>query len=444
MLTVFMRLIPIAFITFSAAGSPDADLACFAARRAVVMSRIEGGLALLQGAAEPRAYAQFRQSNDFYYLSGVEVPDAYLLLDGANRRSLLFLPERNRIREIWEGPRLYPGEDARALTGFDEVLEASRLPGELEKRKENLKAIYTPMKPEEVALTSRDRAMQYETSRERNPWDGRVSREKALEQNLRKRMGDSVEVRDLSPILDEMRRVKDAQEIERMRESARIGAIGIAEAMRSTKPGVYEYQIAAAAEFIFKWNGAMGPAYCAIAGSGPNSCLLHYNRNARRTEPGDLVVLDFGPDYRYYHADITRTFPVSGKFGDEQARIYKVVLEAQKAAIARVRPGATFADLNGAARDVVTRGGFAKNWLHGVSHYVGMSTHDVGEMRPFEPGVVLTVEPGIYIAERSLGVRIEDTLLVTQDGSEVLSIGVPKEIPDVERLMAGKRAMIPK
>jgi Xaa-Pro aminopeptidase len=428
-------------LLLTSAGGRPADHSYFGARREALMKKIGGGIAVLQGAPETRAYVAFRQSNDFYYLTGVEVPGAFVLIDAQQRRSILFLPPRNRQQEIWEGPRLYAGEEARTATGFEEVLEVSRLGDELEKRKPGLKAIYSPLKPEETASTSRDRAAEFEAARERSPWDGRVSRGRAFEQSLKKMLGDSVSVNDLSPILDEMRRVKDELEIDRMRESSRIGAMGLKEAMRTAKPGVYEYQLAAAAEFVFRWNGAMGPAYFPIVGSGSNSCALHYSLDNRRTEPGDIVVMDFGPDYRYYHSDITRTFPVSGKFSDEQAKIYQIVLDAQKAALEKVHPGSTFNDVGSAAREVVARHGYLNKWLHGVSHYVGMSTHDVGSLQPFVPGVVVTVEPGLYFPEKSLGVRIEDTVLVTKDGCEVLSRDVPKEIAEIEKLMAEKSSL---
>ncbi len=430
------------FLWQGASGRPD-DNSFYAARRESLMKKIGGAAAVLQGAPETRAYVPFRQSNDFYYLSGVEVPDAALLIDAARHRSVLFLPPRNKRLELWEGPRLYAGDQARAVTGFDEVMESGRLGEEIEKCRSGHKEVYTPLKPEEIAATSRDRAVEYETARERSPWDGRVPRERAFEQNLKKKLGDSVAVRDLSPILDEMRRVKDAQEVDRMRESARIGAAGIKEAMRSANPGTYEYQLADVAEFIFKWRGAMGYAYFPIVGSGPNSCHLHYSLDTRRIEPGDIVVMDFGPDYRYYHSDITRTFPASGKFSPEQAEIYRIVLAAQKAALDKVRPGGSFRELNDAAREVVGRHGFLSHWLHGVSHYVGMSTHDVGEAQPFVSGVVITVEPGLYFPEKNLGVRIEDTVLVTRDGCEVLSGDVPKEVEEIERLMSEKGPILP-
>ncbi len=437
-----MRALIALVLALQALGAGSDDRSFFAARRNALMKKIEGSIAVLEGAADTFAYIPFRQDNNFYYLTGIETPQAYLIIDAVEHRSILFLPPRNRMLETWEGPRLYPGEEARLRTGFDDVLDNSRLQSELERRKGSASAIYLPMKPEETAGVSRDRALQFEMAQERSPWDGRIPRAKAFEQNLKKRLGESVNLKDLSPILDEMRRVKDRQEIDCMREAAKIGALGLSEAIGAAKPGIFEYQIAAVAEFLFKWNGAIGPAYFPVVGSGPNSCILHYHDNSRKMESGDLVVMDFGPDYRHYASDITRTFPVSGKFTEEQAKVYQVVLEAQKAAISRIRPGATIEEIGNAAREVIKRAGDGPYWRHGVSHYVGMSTHDVGEIRPLQPGVVLTVEPGVYIAEKQIGVRIEDTVLVTGDGCEVLSKDVPKEIPEIEHLMAMPNRMV--
>ncbi|HTY64753.1 MAG TPA: Xaa-Pro peptidase family protein [Acidobacteriota bacterium] len=421
-----------------AVGALAGDNSYFADRRDALMRKIDGAIAVLQGAPDTRAYAAFHQDNNFYYLTGVETPDALLLLDASQHRSILFLPARDEKSERWEGPRLYPGLEARRQSGIDEVLELSQFGDELEKRKPSLRELYAPFSPQEFAATSRDRALQHDSARESDPWDGRLSRETAFEKKLQARLGSTLEIKDLSPILDEMRRVKDAQEIERLREAGRIGASGFREAIRSAKPGNYEFQIAAVAEFIFSWEGASGPSFFPIVGSGSNSCILHYSQNSRKTEAGDIVVMDFGSEYRNYQSDITRTFPVSGKFSTEQAKVYRAVLEAQKAALSKVRPGATFSDLNAAARNVLERYGYAQYLPHGVSHYVGMSTHDVGESKPFEPGVVLTVEPGVYMPDKNLGIRIEDTVLVTKDGCEVLTGGVPKEISEIEKLMSEK------
>jgi Xaa-Pro aminopeptidase len=432
------RAFLIGFFCLQAIGVHAEDSSFFASRREVLMKKMEGAVAVLQGAPDTRAYAAFRQDNNFYYLTGVEVPDAILLLDALQHRAILFLPAQDPEVERWEGSRLSPGLEARRQTGIDEVLDLSQFEAELERRKSTLRILYLPFSPQETAATSRDRALKHDSARERDPWDGRPSRESAFEHNLHAKLGPSVAIRNLSPFLDAMRRVKDAQEIDRLRNAGRIGARGFSEAIRSAEPGMYEYQIAAVAEFVFSWSGASGPAFFPIVGSGPNACIVHYEQNSRKTTTGDIVVFDFGPDYRYYQTDITRTFPISGRFSEEQARIYQIVLDAQKAALEKVRPGATFDTLRAAVQEVLSRAGYARNLTHGVSHYVGMSTHDVGNSEAFEPGVVIAVEPGVYLPDKNLGVRIEDTVLVTQDGCEVLTKNVPKEIPEIESLMAEK------
>jgi Xaa-Pro aminopeptidase len=366
------------------------------------------------------------------------VPDALLLLDASQHHSILFLPGQNKEAARWEGSRLLAGPEARSQTGIDEVLELSRFEAELDKRKNALQGVYVPFSPEEIAATSRDRALQHDSARQTDPWDGRPSRESAFENSLQAKLGPSVSIKDLSPLLDEMRRVKDSQEIERLRIAGHIGALGLKEAIRSAKPGMYEYQVAALAEFVFSWHGAAGPAFYPIVGSGPNSCLLHYSQNSRTMAAGDIVVLDFGPDYQYYQSDITRTFPISGRFSEEQAKLYQIVLAAQRAALGKVRPGASFGALNEAVQEVLEHYGYAKYLAHGVSHYVGMSVHDVGASKAFEPGVVIAVEPGIYMPDKNLGIRIEDTVLVTKDGYEVLTKAAPTDIIEIEKLMSEK------
>jgi len=393
---------------------------------------------VLKGAPELGSYAPFRQDNNFYYLTGVETPNALLMLDASAHRSILFLPRRDKNEEKWDGPCLFPGAAACAKTGMDDVLELSSFWNELEKRSAERGVLYIPLMPQETAAVSRDQALQHESARQSDPWDGRIGPQAAFEKSLRARLGESADIRDLSPLLDDMRRVKDACEIELLRRAARISALGLAEAMRSAHPGMVEYQLAALAEFVFLWHGAFGPAFFPIVGSGPNSCLLHYHENRRTTAAGDIVLFDFGCDYAYYAADIARTFPISGRFSKEQARVYRVVLEAQKAAIGKVRPGATFNDLGKAAQDVFERHDYRGPIPHGVSHYVGMSVHDVGAAAPFEAGVVIAVEPGIYLPDKNLGIRIEDTVLVTEDGCEILTGEAPKEISDIEKLMAEK------
>jgi Xaa-Pro aminopeptidase len=427
----------------SGVGYANDDNSFFAARRHALMKKIDGSVAVLEGSPVPRAYVAFRQDNNFYYLTGVETPDALLLLDSAQNHAILFLPPTNKEEEKWNGLRLLPGLEAARQTGIDEVLDLSRFREELENRKNKAQGVYVPLSPHETAATSRDRALQHDNARLSDSLDGRPGREAAFEKSLRGQLGRSCTIKDLSPILDEMRRIKDAQEIQRLREAGRIGALGIKEAIRHAKPGMFEYQFAALAEFVFRWSGASGAAFFPIVGSGPNSCIVHYEEDSRRTQEGDIVVMDFGPDYGYYESDITRTFPVSGRFSEEQARIYQIVLDAQKAAIGKVKPGATFLTVDEEVRKILKHYGLEEYMPHGVSHYVGMSVHDVGKPEAFEPGVVITVEPGVYLPEKNLGVRIEDTVLVTKSGCEILTGDVPKEIPEIERLISEGRSRKP-
>jgi Xaa-Pro aminopeptidase len=433
-----LNVILAGFISLQAFVCLASDNSYYAARREALMKKIEGSVAVLEGAPDSRSYTVFRQDNNFYYLTGVETPDALLLLDASRHHSILFLPPQNKELENWEGLHLSAGPEARSETGVDEVMELSLFANELKKRTSNLAILYSPFSPQETAATSRDRALQHETARRKDSWDGRISREAAFEKNLREKLSGSVRIENLSPIIDDMRRIKDEQEIERLRNSSRIAALGLKEAIRSARPGMYEYQIAALAEFVFLWHGASGPAFFPIVGSGPNSCILHYHQNRRKMNDGDMVVLDFGCDYAYYVSDVSRTFPISGRFSREQAEIYQVVLDAQTAALEKVRPGVTFKELDEAARSVLARHGYEEYFSHGVGHYVGMSVHDVGGKAPFVAGAVITIEPGVYIPDKNLGIRIEDTILVTKDGYEVLSEDVPKEISEIEKLMAEK------
>jgi Xaa-Pro aminopeptidase len=419
-----------------ASASREGEKSLYARRRAELMKRIGSALAVIQGAESPRSYTEFRQSNEFYYFTGVaDTPSAILVLDGKGQEALLFLPAHSLQVEMVEGHRLSPGAEAAQQTGMAQVFPVSEFPERLRQLAPEGATVFTPLAPEELAQTSRDLASQYHARQSASAWDQRLSREQAFAHYLESL---KLTVKDLSPIMDEMRLVKSAEEIELIRRASEIGARGLIEAMKTVRPGLYEYELGAVAEYVFKREGALGGSYFAIVGSGPNSCVLHYSAKTRQIQDGDIIVMDYAPDYRYYASDITRTFPANGRFSDEQRRVYQTCLAAQKAAIAAVKPGASFSDVNAAARKIIDEAGYGRYWRHGTSHYVGMAVHDVGGSRPLAPGVVLTVEPGIYIREKELGVRIEDVVVVTQDGREVLSAMAPKEVSEIERLMARK------
>jgi Xaa-Pro aminopeptidase len=260
--------------------------------------------------------------------------------------------------------------------------------------------------------------------------------------------GYGLAVQDLLPVLGGLRQVKDADEIRRLTRAVEITALGHVAAMKAARPGVYEYEIEAAAEYTFRKLGAERLGYPSIVGSGVNSTVLHYDENRRRTEAGDLVVMDMGAEFGYYTADVTRTIPVSGKFTPRQRAIYELVLGAQQAAMDAIRPGVTLRDLDQVARqylaahsgDLCGAGGCARYFIHGLSHWIGMDVHDVAGRGPLAPGMAFTIEPGIYLPEEGLGVRIEDDFLMTDTGYLHLSKGAPRAVDEIERLLRGRGA----
>ncbi len=401
-----------------------------AARRERLLDAIGSGVVVINSSGVKdieRDYPQdsdFRQSNDFMYLTGLETPDAWLLLvagpDG-RRTETLFIPERNPGQEQWTGQRATFGEaeersgvaTARATGEFEDALPPALF---ALARESTDAALYAPL--------------------------NHLTRDNEVIAGLL--FESPFEVRDVEPVVARLRLVKDDYELRMLQRAIDLTAAAQRAAMRIARPGMYEYELEAVIEYTFRAGGAERVGFPSIVGSGPNSVVLHYDKSRRRMEAGDLVVMDIGAEYSYYTADVTRTIPVSGVFTPRQRVIYELVRGAQQAGIDAVAPGATMRDVNAAAREYLTThsgdacGGksCAAYFIHGVGHWLGMDVHDVGAYAtPFEPGMVLTVEPGIYLAEESLGVRIEDDVLVTETGSRVLSSAAPRHPDEIEALM---------
>jgi len=398
------------------------DTAAVAARRRALLKRIGRGAALIPAGHErniEQDYVQdndFRQDNTFYYFTELETQDAWLLLTARGPDSLetvLFLPPRTPSQERWTGLRLGPDSVAVRLSGIATVLPIDSLAARLRSAGG---PVYTSLRP---------------NSRDQQPIASIVS-----------------DTRDVRPIVDSMRAVKDADEIARLRRAVDISVAGHIAAMRAAQPGMYEYELEAALEAGFRRNGADRLGYPSIVGSGPNTTTLHYDVNRRRTENGDLVVIDAAAEWGQYTADVTRTFPVNGKFTPRQKAIYDLVLGAQQAAFDALRPGVTMRELDGIARRYMREHSGSlcgartcddrEFFNHGLGHPIGMDVHDVGISRPLEPGMVVTLEPGIYIQAEKLGVRIEDDVLVTAKGGEWLSAGAPRTTDAIERVMQGR------
>ena len=428
----------------------------FQARRETIFEQIGNeSIAIIQGARGVDDFNVFRQTNTFYYLSGLEIPHAYLLLDGRSKMTTLYLPHRDEARENNEG-KILSAEDEeliKGITGIERVrpvefLSLDLVGGQL---RPPAPVLYTPLSPAENGTDSRDELLRGQARANGDPFDGRASREAYFRRLLNSRV-PQYEIRDLSPILDGMRLIKSKKEIEVIRKATEIAGLAIMEAMRSTKPGVYEYQLDAAAKYIFFLNGARGDGYASIIGGGTNAFMGHYFRKTDRLNDGDLVLMDYAPDYHYYTSDVTRMWPVNGKYTPAQRELCNFILAYRDALFKHVRPGVT-SDyvLDSAARDMekyLVGKTFANaNHLKAVKeglkfrghfqHSVGMAVHDVGSVRgvKLEPGMVFTIDPMIWIREERLYIRIEDMAVVTETGVENLSAFVPSTLDEIERTM---------
>ncbi len=432
----------------------------FKQRRAKIFKTIgNNAIALIQGAPGDFKFEVFRQSNTFYYLCGVESPHAYLLLNGINKKTTLYLSHRDPGRERGEGKTLSV-EDAKlvlTLTGVDQVKGIERLSQDLARTgliKPPGPFVYIPLSPAENGRDSRDQLLAGQAGVSSDPWDGQSSRETRFKWLLNQRF-PQFEIFDLSPILDSVRLIKSQKEIEIIREATRIAGLGLIEAMRSTNAGVHEYQLDAVAKYIFYLNGARSEAYASIIAGGSNTLMGHYFRKTDKLKDGDLLLMDFAPEYHYYTSDVTRIWPVNGKFDSEQRKLYHFIVNYRDALFRHIKPGTTSDEVLAlAAADM-------KKYLEDHSflrpshlkavqkalksrahfqHPVGMAVHDVGNVHhvPLQPGMVFAIDPMMTIPEEKLYMRIEDIAVVTTDGVENLSAFLPTCIEEIEKTIKEK------
>ncbi len=428
----------------------------YASRRRSLINKIgNDSIAIIPGAVEVSRNADsdypFRQDSDFYYLTGLEEPEAILVLvpghpDG---ESILFNRTRNKEQEIWTGPRL--GQSgAKQILGMDQSFPIEELDERIPRFLENRTQVHYSV--------GKDQA-----------FDNRVQNwVSTLKPLIRKGIAAPDEFISIAEHLHELRLKKSEKEIALMRKAAQVSAKAHQRAMRACKPDMFEYELEAELHHEFTVHGCRYPAYTSIVGSGANSCVLHYTANGSKMNQGDLVLIDAGAECDNYASDVTRTFPVNGKFTDPQRAIYDLVLRAQCAGIDKVQAGVAWNEIQNTVIQIITTGlcelgllsgdvdalikeqAYKEFYMHNSGHWLGLDVHDAGkykvnnEWRKLEPGMVLTVEPGIYISENkaidkkwwNIGVRIEDDVLVTEQGSDVLSKDVPKTIDEIEALMA--------
>lgn len=412
-------------------------------------------MAVIQGGPTGRGFEVFRQNNDFYYLCGLETESSYLLMDGRNKTTTLFLPHRDINRESGEGKSL-SAEDAdfiRTTTGLDEVLPLEQLSQRLASPiiRRPFPQLFTIMSPGEGRTTSRDEIMYGLARAISNPWEIATTREAQFVELIRQRF-PQYEVKDISPTIDDMRLIKSAAEINLIRQASQIAGKGLIEAMRSTEPGQYEYELAAVARFIFLQNGCRFEGYDPIVGGGTNAWYGHYFKNSDTLKSGEMVLMDYAPDYHYYTSDVTRMWPVNGKFTTGQKELYGFIITYYKELVKRIRPGVSYNTITDetieALKPILTKTKFSKDiyrkaaegaliFRHPLSHPVGMAVHDVGNYKNMiiKPGTVLSVDPMIWVPEEKLYVRIEDVGVVTETGFENFSAFVPFEIEAIEKLM---------
>ena len=430
----------------------------YAQRREQLMTKIGKGTAIFRSAPTAVMHNDveynFRQDSDFFYLTGFNEAEAVAVLapHHEEHKFILFVQPKDLEKETWTGYRVGV-EAAKAQFGADEVYPIAELDEKLPQYIDKADRIY------------------YRLGRD-NTFNGKVLHhwQRQMASYPKKGYGPTA-LEDPAPVLHPLRQIKSASELALMRQAAQIAVEAHNLARAYAKPGIYEYQVQAEIEHLFRQRGALGPAYPSIVASGANACVLHYTENTRQIQAGDLLLIDAGCAYEYYNSDITRTFPVSGKFTPEQKALYEIVLAAQLQSIAQVQPGNPYKQTHDTAVRVIVEGLMALGllqgdieeiikeekykpfYMHRTGHWLGLDVHDVGVYQHgetphnLEPGQVLTVEPGIYISPHikpvegqpevdpkwhGIGIRIEDDLLVTPTGCEILTAGVPKTIAELE------------
>ncbi len=454
--------------TFAQDGMPlfteDFPPSEFAERRARVLDRIgTDGVVVLQGEPTPRGYTRFRQSNEFYYLTGIEVAHAMLIMDGASRVTTLYLPHRNEGRERGEG-HVLSAEDAdlvQELSGIDRVAATEQFSEDLGRlmRRRDLPIIYTLLQPAEGLAESRDLGLRHVSDRLSDPWDGRPSREAHFIGLLQERY-PAFQIESINPILDELRLVKSPREMDMIRKATRLSGIGLMEAMRSVAPGQKEIELDAVAKYHYWRNGAQGDAYYSLVASAGNAYFPHYNAGQRTMQDGDFLLMDYAPDVEYYMSDVTRMMPVNGTFSAWQRELYGFYLGAYRAILLRIRPGVTPSQIMQEAavemRGLLNGWTFSKDiyraaaisFVEGyeqratrdggsLGHGVGMATHDVGDYSGvLRAGMVFTIEPALRVPEERIYIRLEDLIIIHEDRAEIVSGFIPMDIDAIEAWMA--------
>jgi Xaa-Pro aminopeptidase len=434
-------------------------------RRMKLAKELEtNAIAIFQGAPSETGYVKFRQYNEFYYLTGIETAHAYVLIKGGTGETSLYLPHKNPRRERSEGP-LMSSEDideVKAMNGVDNVYPTEMMSEHLWRMRMRSKPIvYLYQSPPERHAESRDLLLRYEGDIQNDPWDHTEPRYKNFNKNISNQMLGS-EIKDITPILDGLRLIKSQAEINVIKKATVLSCLALMEAMRSTKPGLFEYELDGMAKYIYHINGAQGDAYYSLIANGPNAYMPHYHEKKDKLKDGDLLLMDYSPDFKYYMSDITRMIPVNGKFNKEQSQLYEFYVSCYRAILDNIRPYVEPVQVRkDAAKKMETilsntkfnqphhlkaAENFVKSYVRSskrefasLGHGVGMATHDVGDhSKMLMPGMVFTIEPALRVPEENIYIRLEDLIVITETGAEIVSDFVPMDIKGIEKLMREK------
>ena len=437
----------------------------FKSRRMKLAKELESNaIAIFQGAPSETGYVKFRQYNEFYYLTGIETPHAYMIIKGDSGETTLYLPHKNERRERSEGPLLSAEdvETVKAMTGVEHVFATTMMGEHLWRMRMRTKPIvYLYQSPPERHAESRDLLLRHEGDIQNDPWDQTQPRYKDFNHNMSGHMAGS-EIRDLTKILDQLRLIKSNAEIEVIKKATVLSCLALMEAMRSTKPGIYEYELDGMAKYIYHINGSQGDAYYSLIANGSNAYMPHYHEKKDKLRDGDLMLMDYSPDFQYYMSDITRMIPVNGKFSEEQSQLYGFYVACYRAILDKIRPFIEPVKVRKEAADkmkqilsiakfnqthhrkaaenfVESYARSSKRQYASLGHGVGMATHDVGDhSKMLLPGMVFTIEPALRVPEENIYIRLEDLIIITETGAEVVSDFVPMDMRGIEKLMREK------
>lgn len=439
-LSMFLLVILLVASSLSAALFDKSE---YAARRLKLMEKIPDGVAIILGAQSCRGYNEYYQNNDFMYFSGVEIPNAFLIIDGKHKESTLFYTISERAARN-EGISLDLIRKPREVTGIEKIYPVENFSSYLSRLASQVDIFYISFKPEELMRECTNETFRIlQRNMIYNEWDGRLTRELRFVKLLTERFPE-VEVKDCSRMIWDLRVIKSPAEIELLRRAGRIGVKAHIELIKATRPGMHEYELAALYEYLCKKEGAQDLAYYMIICSGENHAYVHYYKHDRVLQDGDFLVIDVGPDLDYYDVDITVSYPVNGKFTPRQREIYEASNAVHKACMNVYRPGLTLEEARKEVNEILKKQGFdlskeifqKRTMRPGFGHYVGMAVHDSGGgPAVLKPGMVFANEPYAVFPDENLGIRIEDTILITEDGCENLTVGIPREIKEIEALM---------